>query len=871
MEIVAPNASVIVPEVLKRNNYKRWSIFLQHYLVVLKRNNYKRWSIFLQHYLVGQDLWDVVEFGELSKERNMWREWIKKNALALHAIKISCGEEKFDQIKEMKSAKDVWDALAATHAPPVQVIVEPPLGRREGLGNLTDSRYETLTNAISSGELRQVRRLFRHSNPRSTRIFENGYTALHFAVYNGKSKIVDHLTKYKLSKEDLETKDYSGSTALSIAAFYGVEKSIAQSLVRKNDNLLTIPDKDGKIPVELACSTIQEGLIRYLYLETPLKSLNVDKGASILHECIIRKMVDIVFDLLHHFPELADRSCSLGLISTLAQTPFPFFGRSNLSFWELCIYNCIIVKAHVIKEDEHRSCVKKMRDFFQPFREVIQPFFDSFVDMILLAIVDCPGRIQENEETNQETEETNIENQQTSQEMGQTNQETNGDAEELSFKDKCGKVTNILQVAWGIIVSIPIVMLLCVIDIAILIPLALLMDLVGLIIVTLLILVRMLSWFLARDLYKIKLMDVYASEVIQLICKPLSKLDQNQSVQSTAEEATIQAIKNGIPDIVKEIINANLLRSSTDPEDSRSRIQKIFAFAVKHRQEEVAHFLYESEKEKNMLFTTDEDGNNTLHLAAKLPPNYQSGYIHAAALQLQSELRWFKAVKEIVPRAYREGKNKDNETPLELFVREHKQLLKEAEKWVKKTAESSTVVGALIITIMFAVAFSAPGGNDQSTGFPVLLHKTPTPFMIFMASDAISLFTATSSVIMFLGILTSHHSDEDYRKSFLLIMGLTSLFVSIATMTIAFCAALFIMLQGQGGLGLVIPITLLAGIPLVCYVLLQFPLLVEILGLTFSSNIFGKKGTSFADMIASGMMSGWTADMIALPMRGLRG
>ncbi|GLT90062.1 hypothetical protein SLE2022_080140 [Rubroshorea leprosula] len=406
---------------------------------------------------------------------------------------------------------------------------------------------------------------------------------------------------------------------------------------------------------------------------------------------------------------------------------------------------------------------------------------------------------------------------------------------------------------------------------AIVILLGLLVDLVALIIVTLLILVRMLLWFLARDLYKIKLMDVYASEVIQLICKPLSKLDQNQSVQSTAEEATIQAIKNGIPDIVKEIINANLLRSSTDPEDSRSRIQKIFAFAVKHRQEEVAHFLYESEKEKNMLFTTDEDGNNTLHLAAKLPPHYQSGYIHAAALQLQSELRWFKAVKEIVPRAYREGKNKDNETPLELFVREHKQLLKEAEKWVKKTAESSTVVGALIITIMFAVAFSAPGGNDQSTGFPVLLHKTPTPFMIVMASDAISLFTATSSVIMFLGILTSHHSDEDYRKSFLLIIGLTSLFVSIATMTIAFCAALFIMLQGQGGLGLVIPITLLAGIPLVCYVLLQFPLLVEILGLTFSSNIFGKKGTSFADMIASGMMPRWTADMIASPMRALRG
>ncbi|GKV07286.1 hypothetical protein SLEP1_g19081 [Rubroshorea leprosula] len=81
-------------------------------------------------------------------------------------------------------------------------------------------------------------------------------------------------------------------------------------------------------------------------------------------------------------------------------------------------------------------------------------------------------------------------------------------------------------------------------------------------------------------------------------------------------------------------------------------------------------------------------------------------------------------------------------------------------------------------------------------------------------------------------------------------------------MTMAFCAALFIMLQGKGGLGFVIPITLHAGIPIVCYVLLQFPLLVEILGLTFSSNIFGKRGISSTSR---------TADMVARRMRNLRG
>ncbi|GKV48690.1 hypothetical protein SLEP1_g55494 [Rubroshorea leprosula] len=38
-----------------------------------------------------------------------------------------------------------------------------------------------------------------------------------------------------------------------------------------------------------------------------------------------------------------------------------------------------------------------------------------------------------------------------------------------------------------------------------------------------------------------------------------------------------------------------------------------------------------------------------------------------------------------------------------------------------------------------------------------------------------------------------------------------------------------------------IPITVLAGIPIMCFVLLQFPLLVEITALTLRPDIFGRK------------------------------
>ncbi|GKV53491.1 hypothetical protein SLEP1_g60012 [Rubroshorea leprosula] len=337
-------------------------------------------------------------------------------------------------------------------------------------------------------------------------------------------------------------------------------------------------------------------------------------------------------------------------------------------------------------------------------------------------------------------------------------------------------------------------------------------------------------------------MDAYAREVIRLICKEsFSKLDEIQFGQSTAVKAILQAIKCGIPDIVTEITyaNVNILRSITDPEDSS---RNIFACAIAHHQEEVARFLYRFAEKKtnvvetNMVIAVDEDKNNILHLAAKLAPPYQLDCISGSALQLQSELRWFKGVEEIVPRSYREHRNNNGETPLEVFVREHKDLLKGAEEWVKKTAESSTVVGALIITIMFAAAFTVPGGHEQ---------------------NAISLFAASSSVIMFLGILTSRFAYEDFHKSLpiRLVMGLSSLFISIATMTMAFCAALVIMLEGR--LWVVIPITLLAGIPVAFFVLLQFPLLVEIYVSTSRPNIFDGEVSSWMRIMKDMFVGLW--------------
>ena len=45
-------------------------------------------------------------------------------------------------------------------------------------------------------------------------------------------------------------------------------------------------------------------------------------------------------------------------------------------------------------------------------------------------------------------------------------------------------------------------------------------------------------------------------------------------------------------------------------------------------------------------------------------------------------------------------------------MKNHKDMRKDGKQWMKDIATSCTVVGALIVTIMFAVVFTVLGGND---------------------------------------------------------------------------------------------------------------------------------------------------------------
>ncbi|XP_024174687.1 ankyrin repeat-containing protein NPR4 isoform X5 [Rosa chinensis] len=240
---------------------------------------------------------------------------------------------------------------------------------------------------------------------------------------------------------------------------------------------------------------------------------------------------------------------------------------------------------------------------------------------------------------------------------------------------------------------------------------------------------------------------------------------------------------------------------------------------------------------------SEDDGGTQrdVVVSGNLSPFSQSNHIQGASLQMQRELQWFKEVKSIVPLAAHETRNtSDDLTARELFHKNHEKLMVEAEISMKGTATSCTVIGALIVTIMFAAAFTIPGGNNGTSGLPMFINENL--FLVFIASDTISLIFSTTSVIIFLGILTSRYAEADFLQNLptKMMIGLLTLFIAIATMMIAFSCGLVIMLNGKYS-WVPIPGILVASIPVTSFAWMLFPLLVQTFISTYGPGIFNRK------------------------------
>nr|XP_023888040.1 uncharacterized protein LOC112000165 [Quercus suber]POE66706.1 serine/threonine-protein phosphatase 6 regulatory ankyrin repeat subunit a [Quercus suber] len=247
--------------------------------------------------------------------------------------------------------------------------------------------------------------------------------------------------------------------------------------------------------------------------------------------------------------------------------------------------------------------------------------------------------------------------------------------------------------------------------------------------------------------------------------------------------------------------------------------KRIFHIAVEQRHENIFNLLYEIGPIKDLIVDKkDVGGNNMLHLVARMVPQEKLNAISGAALQMQRELLWFKEVEKVVSPTFKEMKNIEGDTPYVLFEKSHRELRKEGEEWMRYTANSSMVVATLIGSIMFSVQPS-----DELKLNPILL-------LVYSISSATVLICSTTSLIMFLSILHSRYSYDDFLASLpiKLIIGVMSLFISIAAIMVAFCASFSSKYHNTRGFPLIVVLLVVFTFVPVLFVLLKYRLLVDI-------------------------------------------
>ncbi|KAK7843431.1 ankyrin repeat-containing protein itn1 [Quercus suber] len=298
--------------------------------------------------------------------------------------------------------------------------------------------------------------------------------------------------------------------------------------------------------------------------------------------------------------------------------------------------------------------------------------------------------------------------------------------------------------------------------------------------------IKLFFIILYSDLYEFQgfnkegLMPISARKLLEMIWKQvLERSDEEISnlIRRPSGVLFDAAMSGNYPDLLWEV---------------NDKAQSVFHVAVLHRQVHVFNLIENIAAVKDYIVgNIDVDKNNMLHLAGVLPQVEKLG-APRANLQMQRELLWFKAVEKISRPSHMSMKNSEGMIPREVFNKTHRGLLKVGEEAMKATANSCMLVATLISTVVFAAALTVPGASNKISNTPFLSKEQW--FMIFILSNAVSLFTSAASIVLLLSILTSSYAQNEFVYSLhaRLMFGLTTLFISITTMVLAFIAAIFL-------------------------------------------------------------------------------
>ncbi|KAG2684379.1 hypothetical protein I3760_10G074200 [Carya illinoinensis] len=287
------------------------------------------------------------------------------------------------------------------------------------------------------------------------------------------------------------------------------------------------------------------------------------------------------------------------------------------------------------------------------------------------------------------------------------------------------------------------------------------------------------------------------------------------------------AASEGIIEIVDQILQQHpqaIEHLSKDEEN-------ILHVAISHRQIEVFRYLKKMDLilRCRLVSRLNVQGYTILHQVADIK-NSREGNETAGgpAFELRDELKWFERVRKIMPPHYSLHRDNDGRTASELFSEQHAPLLKEAKRWLKDTTGSCSTVAVLVAGVVFAAAYSVPGGTNES-GVPRLLHSPI--FMLFTITDIIALASSLTSVVMFLTITSSPLEQDYFHKNIprKLMIGFNFLFFSMILSMISFSASLLLILRFDQKRSLTLTVIYaVALLPVCLFGIFQLPLYVSL-------------------------------------------
>ncbi|CAL0307482.1 unnamed protein product [Lupinus luteus] len=270
--------------------------------------------------------------------------------------------------------------------------------------------------------------------------------------------------------------------------------------------------------------------------------------------------------------------------------------------------------------------------------------------------------------------------------------------------------------------------------------------------------------------------------LLQKLWSHIRQLEHEKTLDLISNPSAVlfDAVKYGNVNVVKWLLymNRELLMQKESNEG-----RNILHFVILYRQSSIFKLILKMQTVNLIIRAVDKEHNNVLHYAAHLPETSSS---LRSNIQMQRELVWFKEVEKNVPGELKTRKNNKGKTPKDVFYGNHKKLSDEVKDEAKGIANSGMLVATLIATVVFAAALTVPG------------DKGSVWFIVFILTNAVALFSSSASIVSFLSIFTSSKFTESEFIISLhpsLILGLTLLFISIATMVLAFAAASFLIFE----------------------------------------------------------------------------